>query len=242
MRWIKIGLVALIVGIVWLPLVPAAIFIFAAILFVVAGIVGYRKAKRWLKIGLAALLAMILAVAAILAAPFIVLFIGVGILYDATLSPAPLDADLIRQFNTQQNDFKTLVTMMRADSSMANLQMVYLNYDFEGRINWQSPPRVDDNRLKQYRQLLGRIHALSIGIYPSVEIGRWDEIRITQWAVGLLDNGTLKGYAYFPSGFPPELADKIVSDVDDQPGRFEQDTTLYRRINDHWYLWITYGD
>lgn len=149
--------------------------------------------------------------------------------------PIPEDALLITTFEAQQDDFETLVAMMREDVARTSLHKVdraYVQYDQS-----ENDAEISEERVQAYRDLFARLDVLSITYYNRKE----ESFLITAFARGWSpEGGIYKGYEYYPDGLPPRRAEDVVDSLDYEPQTYEPGTWLYREMEGNWYLWFLY--
>lgn len=140
------------------------------------------------------------------------------------------DADLIRRFHEQRNDFELLLSMVQHDKGLQRVDDT-----------WTSPERpseigVSADRIAEYRRLFARL-GVPRGFDAFQASKRIIFLVSTQ---GLSVTGTAKGYAYLVA--PPESPELLLPSLDDCTQGRRESFTAYRHIQGGWYLYFDYED
>ena len=154
------------------------------------------------------------------------LILLVTLLIGCSPSPPPNDDTLLETFRNHRSDFETLANMLIEDT---DLQMVARGYTRPDNVYELG---ISGQRILDYRELLRKLDLLSIQRHQ-------EGISLTAYAGGALpDDGIYKGYVYFPDGLPARLRSSLVDNLDNLGWNPDHTTSLYRQIDDNWYLWF----
>ena len=144
------------------------------------------------------------------------------------------DNSMIQNFTTNEAAFVQLRDLFASDSQLTTIRR---NLIMSSGVVLRSPPLdiegvgLSQERYSAYVQLLDRL-GLEVGVARSGS-GIWFEAQGPSFANG----AARKGYIYSDLELAPLVADldaRVPSNLR-RPGE-----VLFRRLNEHWYLWLGY--
>ena len=159
---------------------------------------------------------------------FIALTIGCG-----TSSTHPTDQVLEKRFFAREQDFDKLIAMSNEDSNVIRIAP-----DFTRLKNNWAWPRPESElgfskvRWGEYKALFERLN-LDAGL-ERVEIDNSVEIFLIASAVGMVNRGSAKGYAYSEKELAPTF-----NSLDENPIESEKRPkhgVVYKKLKTNWYL------
>lgn len=139
---------------------------------------------------------------------------------------------MIENLERHRPQFEMLVAMITEDTGGTTLQKVALDYI---TFDLTRPAPINEARRQEYRALMTSLGLLSVA--------RYDEKSIVMMAYAegwSPEGGIYKGYEYFPNGFPLDRDVPVGDVLTFEPRKYEPGTTVYRKIDGHWYLWFLY--
>jgi hypothetical protein len=160
------------------------------------------------------------------------LVIGCDYLID---DPHPSDKELIANFQSQEEDFDTLIKMANEDS-----KVVRIGYDFTWLDNNYSWPRPDSElgfskvRWEEYRRIFKKLH-LEKGIaWYSIPDG---PILLLSSTRGLATGGSEKGFAFSTNVLSPLFGSLDGIDLEIKKKNVNANVPVYRQLKNNWYLY-----
>jgi len=150
-------------------------------------------------------------------------------------SSHPSDQALEKQFSSQENDFNKLVTMSNEDSNVIRIANDFTRL----RDNWawprpESEIGVSRQRWNDYKNLFNKL-GLEAGLT------REDEndppvIFLKASAVGIVNRGSAKGYAYSAKELSPSFNSLDQNPI--EPEKRQRHGVAYKKIKTNWYLYL----
>src|SRR5229473_1251573 len=145
-------------------------------------------------------------------------------------SPHPTDADLEETFRHHEVEFTKLIAMSKIDSRVTRIAPDFTWLDDNSR--W---PRSDSElgfsreRWNEYRQLFKRL-GLKGGINRPLDV---ETVYLIASTRGMVTSGSAKGYAYSEQNLLP-----TTDSLDHIPSRLANERFVYKKIQEHWYLYL----
>lgn len=99
---------------------------------------------------------------------------------------------------------------------------------------------IDPARVGEYRAILSDLNVISVRRYYN---RRWMQpvtIFMLHTSGAPPDDSTYREIVFFPKGLPPQLQGRLVTNLDEHDIPKQSGTRLYRRIDDNWFLSVTY--
>lgn len=150
----------------------------------------------------------------------------VAFLVGCSPSSPPNDDTLLETFRTHRSEFEILANMLIEDTDLQKVARGYTRPDDVYGLG------ISRQRILDYHELLKKLNLLSVERHQ-------EGVSLTAFAGGALpDDGIYKGYVYFPDGLPAKLGPSLVDSLDNLAWNPDRVTSLYRQIDENWYLWF----